>query len=130
MRFEIRTLTRAISTLVILAMLVVGASIGASAQGHSHFGRSHNRGRHLGWTNGRHRGWSHSNHYGVGRNDTADIFRSRHRNNNGVTLRRDDRDRDLDARVDRDERGARGERMGLGRGAGHGRGVGHGRGRP
>jgi hypothetical protein len=51
MRFEIRTVSRAISTLVILGTLVFGASVGASAQGNSRW--AHNRGRHLGWERGR-----------------------------------------------------------------------------
>jgi len=53
MRFEIRTLSRAISTLVVLFVLVFGASLEAMAQGNSRWGRSHNRGRHLGWERGR-----------------------------------------------------------------------------
>lgn len=53
MRSKIRTLSRAISTLVVLFVLVAGASLDASAQGNSRWGRSHNRGRHLGWTRGR-----------------------------------------------------------------------------
>ncbi|HEX8500498.1 MAG TPA: hypothetical protein VF659_07910 [Pyrinomonadaceae bacterium] len=59
MRLEIRTLSRAISTLVVLFVLVFGASLDVAAQKghHSHrgrdWGRSHNRGRHLGWERGR-----------------------------------------------------------------------------
>src|SRR5215212_1672269 len=53
MRVEFRTLARAISTLVVLFVLVFGASMDAYAQGNSRWGRSHNRGRHLGWTRGR-----------------------------------------------------------------------------
>jgi hypothetical protein len=54
MRFEIRTLTRAISTLVVLFVLVFGASLDAMAQRRGRdWGRSHNRGRHLGWERGR-----------------------------------------------------------------------------
>lgn len=53
MRVEFRTLTRAISTLVVLFVLVLGASLDAAAQGNSRWGRSHNRGRHLGWERGR-----------------------------------------------------------------------------
>ena len=62
MRFEIRTLTRALSTLALLFVLVFGASLDVSAQrgkghkGHNRgrdWGRSHNRGRHLGWERGR-----------------------------------------------------------------------------
>ncbi len=59
MRFEIRTLTRAVSTLAVLFVLVFGASLDTLAQGRSAWGRSHNRGRHLGWDRGRR----------VGRND-------------------------------------------------------------
>ncbi|HEX8285763.1 MAG TPA: hypothetical protein VF588_20570 [Pyrinomonadaceae bacterium] len=53
MRFEIRTASRAISTLVVLFVLVLGASLDTLAQGNSRRGRSHNRGRHLGWERGR-----------------------------------------------------------------------------
>jgi hypothetical protein len=53
MRTEFRTLARAISTLVVLLVLVCGASLDAWAQGNSRWGRSHNRGRHLGWERGR-----------------------------------------------------------------------------
>ena len=53
MRVEFRTLARTISTLVVLFVLVCGASMDASAQGNSRWGRSHNRGRHLGWERGR-----------------------------------------------------------------------------
>ena len=53
MRSQFRTLARAISTLVVLFVLVFGAGFDALAQGNSRWGRSHNRGRHLGWTRGR-----------------------------------------------------------------------------
>ena len=58
MRFKIRTLSRAVSTLVVLFVLVFGASLETLAQKHRGmngraWGRSHNRGRHLGWTRGR-----------------------------------------------------------------------------
>ena len=53
MRFDFRTLSKAISTLVVLCVLVLGMSLDASAQGNSRWGRSHNRGRHLGWERGR-----------------------------------------------------------------------------
>ena len=53
MRIEFRTLARAMSTLVVLFVLVFGASLDTSAQGRSSWGRSHNRGRHLGWERGR-----------------------------------------------------------------------------
>lgn len=56
MRSKIRTLPGVISTLVILFVLVAGASLDASAQGRSAWGRGHNRGRHLGWTLGRRTG--------------------------------------------------------------------------
>lgn len=52
MRFEIRTLSRAISTLVVLLVLVLGASLDVLASQRGR-GRSHNRGRHLGWERGR-----------------------------------------------------------------------------
>jgi len=52
MRFEIRTLSRVISTLVVLFVLVCGASLDVLAQGRGR-GRTHNRGRHLGWERGR-----------------------------------------------------------------------------
>ena len=129
MGFEIRTLTRTVCALVFVALLAVGVS----AKQHRRHGRflRHDNGRHLGWTIGRHRGWSHSHHYGVTRDRTTrDIFRRRHRNDRGVILRRDDRDRDLGERIGRDERETRGERVGHGRGVGRGIGRGHGRGRP
>jgi len=53
MRTEFRTLARAISTLVVLFVLVFGSGLDAFAQGRSAWGRSHNRGRHLGWDRGR-----------------------------------------------------------------------------
>ncbi|HEX8150459.1 MAG TPA: hypothetical protein VF591_24965 [Pyrinomonadaceae bacterium] len=54
MRVEFRTLTRAISTLVVLCVLFVGMALDASAQKRGRdWGRGHNRGRHLGWTRGR-----------------------------------------------------------------------------
>ncbi len=54
MRFEFRTVKRAISTLIVLCVLVLGMSfdVAAKDKGRS-WGRSHNRGRHLGWTRGR-----------------------------------------------------------------------------
>ena len=64
MRFEFRTLKRAISMLVVLCVLVLGMSFDVSAKDKGRrwgrdrdrgrdWGRSHNRGRHLGWTRGR-----------------------------------------------------------------------------
>ena len=84
MRFEIRTLTRALSTLALLFVLVFGASLDASAQGNSRWGRSHNRGRHLGWTRGRRVGQNR-------RNDDGSIWRRlarRDRRSERRTLRR------------------------------------------
>lgn len=86
MRLEIRTLSRAISTLALLFVLVFGASFDAAAQGNSRWGRSHNRGRHLGWTRGRR----------VGQNRTSDWRRWRRRE-----MRRDRRDDRRDWRRDR-----------------------------
>jgi len=54
MRVEFRTLKRAISTLVVLCVLFLGMGFDVSAQDRGrNWGRSHNRGRHLGWTRGR-----------------------------------------------------------------------------
>ncbi len=61
MRTEFRKLARAISTLVVLFVLVFGASLDAWAQGRSRWGRSHNRGRHLGWERGRRVGQTRRN---------------------------------------------------------------------
>lgn len=52
MRFEIRTLSRSLSTLVVLLVLVFGASLDVLASQRGR-GRGHNRGRHLGWERGR-----------------------------------------------------------------------------
>ena len=53
MRFEISTLKRTISALVVVVMLVLGAS--ADAWAHGKHGKKHkqNQGRHLGWEQGR-----------------------------------------------------------------------------
>jgi hypothetical protein len=54
MRFEFRTVKRAISMLVVLCVLVLGMSFDVSAHDRGrNWGRGHNRGRHLGWTRGR-----------------------------------------------------------------------------
>ena len=54
MRVGFRTLSRVISTFVVLCVLVLGMGLDASAQQRGrNWGRSHNRGRHLGWTRGR-----------------------------------------------------------------------------
>lgn len=97
MRSKIRTLSRAISTLVVLFVLVAGASLDASAQGNSRWGRSHNRGRHLGWTRGRR----------VGQQRRVDLLRlrrreaRRERRDDRRELRRDRRDDRRDRRDDR-----------------------------
>ncbi|HKG15454.1 MAG TPA: hypothetical protein VKB12_19190 [Pyrinomonadaceae bacterium] len=88
MRFEIRTLSRAISTLALLLVLVFGASLDVAAQGNSRWGRSHNRGRHLGWTRGRR----------VGQQRNSNWLRWRRRE-----ARRDRRDDRRDWRRDRRE---------------------------
>ena len=54
MRLDFRTLSRAISTLVVLCVLFLGMGLDTPAQNRGgDWGRSHNRGRHLGWTRGR-----------------------------------------------------------------------------
>lgn len=54
MRFEFRTLTKALSTLVVLCVLVLGMSVDVAAKDKGRrWGRGHDRGRHLGWTRGR-----------------------------------------------------------------------------
>ena len=54
MKVKFRTLTKAISTLVILCVLFLGMGLDVSAHDRGrNWGRSHNRGRHLGWTRGR-----------------------------------------------------------------------------
>ena len=56
MRLNFRTLTKAISTFVVLCVLVLGMSFDVAAKDKGkgrNWGRSHNRGRHLGWTRGR-----------------------------------------------------------------------------
>jgi hypothetical protein len=54
MRVEFSTVKKAISTLVVLCVLVLGMSFDVSAHDRGrNWGRSHNRGRHLGWTRGR-----------------------------------------------------------------------------
>jgi hypothetical protein len=89
MRFEIRTLSRVISTLALLFVLVFGASLDASAQGNSRWGRSHNRGNHYGWTRGRRVGQQRNN---------SDWLRMRRR-----AIRRERRDDRRDRRSDRRE---------------------------
>jgi hypothetical protein len=91
MRLEIRTLPRAISTLAVLFVLVLGASLDTFAQGNSRWGRSHNRGNHYGWTRGRR----------VGQQDNDD-WRMRRRERRREH-RADRRERRRDYRADRRE---------------------------
>jgi hypothetical protein len=94
-RSKIRTLSRAISTLVVLFVLVAGASLDTFAQGNSRWGRSHNRGRHLGWTRGRRVGQQ---------NRTADWrLRRREIRSDRRELRNDRRDWRRERRDDRRE---------------------------
>jgi hypothetical protein len=60
MRLEIRTLSRAISTLALLFVLVFAASLDVAAQRR---GRSRNRGNHYGWTHGRRVGQQRNNNW-------------------------------------------------------------------
>ena len=55
MRFDFRTLSRAISTLVVLCVLVIGMSfdVAAKDKDKGRWGRGNDRGRHLGWERGR-----------------------------------------------------------------------------
>ena len=54
MRFEIRTMSRAMSTLAVLCVLVFGASLDVLAHGRGKGRRGgDDRGRHLGWERGR-----------------------------------------------------------------------------
>jgi Spy/CpxP family protein refolding chaperone len=58
MKFEISTVRRAISALVLGVVLLAGMAAPAEAQGPPGRRGSHsNNGRHLGWTRGQHRGW-------------------------------------------------------------------------
>lgn len=80
MKVGFRTLLRAISTLVIVLMLVAGASMEAAAKGQRGRGRrGDDNGRHLGWTRGRHRGWEHSRSRHVRDDDRWDGRRNRRR---------------------------------------------------
>jgi hypothetical protein len=99
MRSRIRTLSRAISTLVVLFVLVAGASLDTFAQGNSRWGRSHNRGRHLGWTRGRRVGQqNNTNWLRMRRREQRREIRSDRRE-----LRSDRRDWRRDRRDDRRE---------------------------
>lgn len=96
MRFEIRTPLRAISTLVVLFVLALGASLDVSAQGRSGWGRSHNRGRHLGWERGRRTG-------GDGNDDSLlrRVMRRDRRGERRVLRRQQRRERSLFSGSDR-----------------------------
>jgi len=93
MRLEIRTLSRAISTLALLFVLVFAASLDVAAQGRGNrgrnWGRSHNRGNHYGWTRGRR----------VGQQRNSNFWRWRR-----AQMRRDRRDDRREWRSDRRER--------------------------
>lgn len=57
MRPDFRTLSKAISTLVVLCVLFLGMGLDVSAkQRGRNWERGHNRGRHLGWERGRRNG--------------------------------------------------------------------------
>ncbi|HEV7892716.1 MAG TPA: hypothetical protein VGP08_19030 [Pyrinomonadaceae bacterium] len=106
MRLEIRTLSRAISTLALLLVLVFGASFDVAAQGNSRWGRSHNRGRHLGWTRGRRVGQqSNSNWRRWRRRDRRDDRREIRSDRR--ELRRDRRELRNDRRESRHDRNGR-----------------------
>ena len=88
MRVEFRTVSRAISTLVVLCVLTLGMVVDASAQRRGRdWGRSHNRGNHYGWTRGR--------RVGQYRRDDSNWRRM---------VRRDRRDRRMERRQLRRER--------------------------
>jgi hypothetical protein len=97
MRFQISTLKRMISALIIGAVLLIGASAEAFAKQGRH-GRNNrvDRGRHLGWTIGRHRGWDRRDR-NRDRRDARRVLRRHQREE-----RRDLRDGDFD-RSDRRE---------------------------
>ena len=100
MRVEFRTLARAISTLVVLCVLVFGASLSTSAQGNSRWGRSHNRGRHYGWTRGSRVGQqNNNNNWRMRRRENRREIRSDRRE-----LRSDRRELRQDRRENRRER--------------------------
>jgi hypothetical protein len=93
MRFEFRTVTRAISTFVVLCVLFLGMSLDVSAKDKGRkWGRGHDRGRHLGWTRGRR----------VGHHRRDDNDRSRWRRFVRRDRRDDRRHRRFDRRTSRD----------------------------
>ena len=86
MRLNFRTLTKAISTFVVLCVLFLGMSFDVAAKDKDrgrNWGRSHNRGRHLGWTRGR--------RVGQRRRDDGSIWRR--------LVRRDRRQRRIERRT-------------------------------
>jgi hypothetical protein len=85
------------STLALLFVLVVGASLDASAQGNSRWARSHNRGRHYGWTRGRRVG-QQSNNWRMRRENRREIRSDRRE------LRSDRRELRQDRRENRRDR--------------------------
>ncbi|HEY0172086.1 MAG TPA: hypothetical protein VGB98_13770 [Pyrinomonadaceae bacterium] len=91
MRFEIRTLSRTLSTLVVLFVLVLGASLDVLASQRGR-GRSHNRGRHLGWERGRRVGQHRRNDNNGRRRWRREVRRDR---------REDRRDRRRHRRIER-----------------------------
>ena len=96
MRSKIRTVSKALSTLVALLVLVAGASLEASAQGRGRdWGRSHNRGNHYGWTRGRRTGQNRDDFNWRRRLARREIRRDRRE------LRRDRRDYRRDVRRSR-----------------------------
>ncbi|MFL6282400.1 MAG: hypothetical protein ACJ74Q_04465 [Pyrinomonadaceae bacterium] len=86
------------STLALLFVLVVGASLDASAQGNSRWARSHNRGRHYGWTRGRRVG-QQSNDWRMRRRENRREIRADRRE-----LRSDRRELRQDRRENRRDR--------------------------
>jgi hypothetical protein len=89
-----RTLKRTIGLIVVVLMLVAGASLDVMAQrgrGHGrHDNDRHDNGRHRGWTRGRHRGWEHSRSRHV-RDDQWRRWRRREARRDRRDDRRDDR---------------------------------------
>jgi hypothetical protein len=81
------------STLVVLFVLVFGASLEVAAQGRSRWGRSHNRGNHNGWTRGR--------RVGQQRNSNWWRWQRRQMRHNRRDWRSDRRERRRDRRDDR-----------------------------
>lgn len=100
MRLEIRTLSRAMSTIALLFVLVFGASLDVAAQRR---GRDNNRGNHYGWTRGRRVGQQRNNNWRWRR---AQMRRDRRhdRGHDRRARRHDRRDDRRDWRRDRSDR--------------------------